>query len=139
MKCLAIDFDGCYTAHPQLVQELAVTALSYGIEVVTVTSRRKTYENELLMRAAGVTWPIIFAYDKPKKLAAIEAGVSPCVWLDDQPHMIGTGGESLECVGVFENELKYALDKMYEFKQRYNVSEFVEVIARLETVLGVKP
>ena len=139
MKTLAIDFDGTYTAHPQLCQELAVTALSFGIDVVTVTSRCKTAENELLMRAAGIAWPIVFSHDKPKKLAAKEAGHEVCVWVDDQPHMIGDGTESLECVGVFENELRHALRELHRLKNEYHIVGFVPLIARLETVLGVSP
>lgn len=139
MKCLAIDYDATYTAHPQLVHDLAVTALSYGIEVVTVTSRRKTLENEREMRAAGVSWPIIFAYDKPKKMAAIEAGCNPCCWLDDQPHMIGQGNESLECVGVFENELRHALTVLREFSRYQMIGPLFPLIERLETVLGGQP
>lgn len=137
MKCLAIDYDGTYTAHPQLIHELAVTALSFGIEVVTVTSRRKTLENEQAMRAAGISWPIIFAYDKPKRMAAAEVGVFPCVWLDDQPHMIGQGGETLECVGVFENELRHILNELRALKNNgCETGATHRMRMRLETVLG---
>ncbi len=135
MKTLAIDFDGTYSAHPRLMQELATTALSFGIEVITVTSRRKSLENEQAMRAAGISWRIIFAYDKPKKLAAKEAGCDVCVWVDDQPHMIGDGTEDVRTVGVFENELRHALNELKTIGRTGDRT--ARLIDRLETVLGV--
>lgn len=136
---IAIDFDGTYGEQPKLFGDLAASAFALGYAVITVTSRRKTLENEMAMREAGIYWPIVFAYDKPKKLAAIEAGWDVNVWLDDQPHMIGDGTEDGRTVGVFENELRNALDVLrrldLEFEQP---AEVMELIDRLETVLGTE-
>lgn len=132
---IAIDFDGTFASDPPAFIAAVSELLFKGHDLVTVTSRRKTLENEQHMRESGITWPILFAYDKPKKLAAIEAGFKVDVWIDDQPHMIGRGDESLECVGVFENELRYAL----EISKQYRHLDGIEhLVTRLETVLGVE-
>ena len=135
MKTIAIDFDGTFADAPHIFTVLAKTAIAFGVNVVTVTSRRKSLENEQAMRAAGISWPIIFAYDKPKKLAAKEAGCDVCVWVDDQPHMIGDGTEDVRTVGVFENELRHALNELKTIGRTGDRT--ARLIDRLETVLGV--
>lgn len=135
---IAIDFDGTFAEDPKAFTQVAFQFLKSGHNVVTVTSRRRTLENEQHMREAGITWPILFApHDKPKKRAAIEAGWNVDVWVDDQPHMIGRGDESLECVGVFENELRHALRTLKTFQDYRIHPTLTNLMTRLETVLGV--
>lgn len=107
---IAIDFDGTFTADPTFWSFFANDAVVHGHRVITVTHRRDTFENAQAMRNLGVNWPIVFAYDKPKKLAAIEAGYDEVsVWIDDNPHGIGDGTENVATQSVFEIELRNAL------------------------------
>lgn len=136
---IAIDFDGTLTADPGMWFTMLPQAIAHGHKLVTVTSRRESFENrqtiEKLMREVlGETWPIVFAYDQPKRMAAAESGHYPDVWIDDQPHMIGYGGESLEVVGVFENELRHALEVLRQVGASGDRTS--RLIDRLETVLG---
>ena len=136
---IAIDFDGTLTAcHGSWFSTLP-HFVAHGHSLVTVTSRRKSLENqreiECVMREVlGETWPIVFAYDQPKRMAARAAGFDPDIWIDDQPWTIGTGGESLDVVSVFENELRHAHKVLTNGDLR--MDEFAELVERLETVLG---
>lgn len=136
---IAIDFDGTLTAcHGSWFTTLP-HFLAHGHTLVTVTSRRNTLENlreieAVMIEVLGKKWPIVFAYDQPKRMAARAAGFDPDIWIDDQPWTIGQGGESLEVVSVFENELRHAHKVLTDGNLR--MSEFGELIDRLETVLG---
>lgn len=137
---IAIDFDGTLTAcHGSWLTTLP-HFVAHGHKFVTVTSRRETMSNRVEIEAAmidvlGKTWPIVFAYDQPKRMAARAAGFDPAIWIDDQPWTIGQGGESLDVVSVFENELRHAYDVL-----KNEVGEIdsigLRLIERLETVLG---
>lgn len=129
----SLDYDGTYNENPAAWLAVVSALGQFGIEVVTVTARRKTVENEQQMRAAGVCWPIVFAYDKPKKLAAIESGYRPDIWIDDNPQGIGDGTENTATQTVFEIELRHA----YKVLTGGNLlrHEFAELIERIETVL----
>ncbi len=136
---IAIDFDGTLTACQGSWFTTLPHFLAHGHTLVTVTSRRNTLENRHAIEAEMMavlqkTWPIVFAYDQPKRMAARAAGFDPDIWIDDQPWTIGQGGESLEVVSVFENELRHAHKVLTDGNLRMN--EFGELIDRLETVLG---
>lgn len=134
---LFLDFDGCFTADPDFWLQFAIRAGIFGHEVVTVTHRRDTLENRRAIRDTGVNWPVVFAYDMPKKFAAIEAGydVEGAVWVDDNPTGIGDGTECQPTTqSVFEIELRNAHKVLTDSNLRMN--EFAELITRLETVLG---
>ena len=134
---LCLDFDGTYAAFPNEFASMAALFAECGHEIVTVTARRKTLENEQAMRAAGVTWPIVFAYDKPKALAAKEAGydISQMIWVDDAPHVIGKGDESLAVESVWERELRHCYEVLRKVPLR-GQEELFELRERLKTVCG---
>ena len=73
---IAIDFDGVITADERMWMFAAHAIQIHGHKVITVTHRSDTFENAQTIRNSGVNWPIVFANDKPKKLAAIAAGYS---------------------------------------------------------------
>lgn len=134
-----IDFDGCYNDNPAAWLAVANALGSFGINVVTVTSRRDTPENLKEMRDAGVCWPIHFAHAKPKKMAAQDVNWNVSVWIDDHPEGIGTGNENLDTQTVFEIELRHALDVLKTAMEATSGPHFLwhrNLIARLETVLG---
>ena len=140
MTTIALDYDGCYTTNPNQWGVLASMCRASGDEVITVTSRQKTSENKLAMRAAGITWPIVFAGHKPKKLAAIEAGYSIQIWIDDNPQGIGDGTENVATQSVYEIELRHVLkvlesclDQQYYPFMREALRSSVE---RIKTVVG---
>lgn len=134
---LALDFDGTYTAHPEAWSLCLRAWRLCGVQVITVTARRDTLENRQAMQSAGVDWPIIFAYDQPKKLAAIEAGYAVDVWIDDNPHGIGDGTENVATQSVFEIELRHALKVIREDATYRQEPAFLHGLrTRLETVLG---
>lgn len=132
---IALDFDGTYTACPGSWFCSVPHFQAHGHEIITVTSRRKTLENEQAMRQAGVTWPIVFAYDCPKRLAAILAGYAVDVWIDDNPQGIGDGTENVSTQSVFEIELRHAYDVLKTMRFDCPIALAV-LLQRIETVLG---
>jgi hypothetical protein len=72
---IALDFDGTVTRDPQHWRRWLALARIDGHKVITVTSRRSTFENLVEIQAVlGRDHEIVFAYDQPKRMAAIEAG-----------------------------------------------------------------
>lgn len=131
---ISLDFDGTFSSDPKFWLLFARDAVVHGHRVITVTHRRKTFDNEQAMRNLGVNWPIIFAYDQPKKMAAIEHGFAVDVWVDDHPEGVGTGDEQQPTTqSVFEIELRNAYQVLTDGNLRMN--EFAELITRLETIL----
>ena len=141
--CIALDFDGVITADPKFWTFFASDAVVHGHRVITVTHRRKTFENAQAMRNLGVNWDIVFAYDQPKKLAAIKAGYAVDIWIDDNPHGIGDGSENVATQSVFEIELRNAYTVIRraiecELSDGARSGPLPFLIERLKTVL-VKP
>jgi len=138
---ISIDFDGTMTADPGLWFTVLPHIVAHGHELITVTHRRDTLENRQTIEQhqrdmLGRTWPIVFAYDKPKKFAAIEAGHEVAVWIDDNPHGIGDGSENVSCQSVFEIELRHALKWLNESSTMGSWPFVRELVKRIETVLG---
>lgn len=137
---LALDYDGCFTADPKFWTFFANDAVVHGHQVITVTHRRDTCENAQAMRNLGVSWPIVFAHDKPKKLAAIEAGYHADIFIDDNPVGIGDGSAFLGTQSIFEIELRNAMSVIVSaMKEGEQLpARLYRIVERLETVL-VKP
>jgi hypothetical protein len=100
---IALDYDGTLTIGERDFWRYVIgVARTHGYELVTVTSRENTLGNLSEITSAQLelgytSWPIVFAHDQPKRLAAEQAGFVPDIWVDDQPHMIGDGRGVLEC------------------------------------------
>lgn len=137
---IALDFDGTFTADPKFWSFFAHDAVVNGHQVITVTHRRDTFENAQAMRNLGVNWPIVFAYDLPKKYAAMKCGYAVDIWIDDNPQGVGDGSAFLGTQSVFEIELRNAMAvitaAMKEGEQL--PARMYRLVERLETVL-VKP
>lgn len=133
---IALDFDGTVTADPAFWCEFVCDAVAFGHEVITVTHRRDIPENRAaIAEILGADHPVIFAYDKPKKLAAIEAGYEVSVFIDDNPVGIGDGTERLATQSVFEIELRNAW-RVLKWQSGNMDRIGLELLKRLETVLG---
>lgn len=140
---IAIDYDGTLTAGERDFWRYVIgVALTHGYELVTVTSREETDGNRaeigrVMQYLSHQSWPIVFAHDQPKRLAAERAGFLPDIWIDDQPHMIGDDRGVLECQGVFENELRHAARILKRFfAGDVPASALSELSTRLQTVVG---
>lgn len=135
---ISLDFDGTITADPVFWCAFIMDAKDRGHDVITVTHRRDTPENRrAIENILGPSHLVIFAYDRPKKLAAIEAGHQVDIWIDDAPHGIGTGDENLETQSVFEIELRNALAVLKDALPFYWEShpKLLDLCRRLGTVL----
>lgn len=137
---ISLDFDGVITADPKFWTFFAADAVVHGHQVITVTHRLETFENAQAMRNLGVNWPIVFAHDQPKKLAAIKAGYAVDVWVDDNPCGIGDGSAFLGTQSVFEIELRNAMAVIQAAMKEGEQcpARLYRLVERLETVL-VKP
>lgn len=137
MLTISLDFDGTVTRDPQHWRRWLALARVDGHRVITVTSRRDTAQSRAEIREVlGEDHEIVFAYDQPKKMAAIEAGHDVDIFIDDQPHMIGQGGESTRVVGLFENELRHAWAVLKDAMTMGSHPALHALERRLETVLG---
>lgn len=135
MLTIALDYDGTYTAAPDLWQRFAKMAIEQGHRVITITARRDTLTSRIAMREAGVSWPIIFAYDKPKKLEALRLREEVAIWIDDNPQSIGDGTENLATQTVFEIELRHATAVLREVQAGLKNTHLDELLRRLQTVV----
>lgn len=137
---ISLDFDGTFTLATQVWFNFVRECQIRDHEIITVTHRRDTIANRQVIADAGVDWPVIFAYDKPKKFAAIEAGYAVDVWIDDAPHGIGVGDEyQPQTQSVFEIELRNAFNVLKTANDYTSGPHPIwqqRLITRLETVLG---
>jgi hypothetical protein len=96
---IAIDYDDTFTSDPVSWMHV-IQILEYWHRVICVSSRKNTLENMNTLRSElhdAVT--VVLAYDKPKRLAAKEAGFDVDIWIDDRPETIATKEECLALVG----------------------------------------
>ena len=101
---VSIDFDQTFTADPELFAAFAGLARQRGHTVIMVTGRADRVMHsdpsrhwgdevrEAIRRAAAgphLLDALIFAADRPKRLAAEQAGYKVDVWVDDDPEHVG--------------------------------------------------
>jgi hypothetical protein len=87
---VAIDFDGVFTADPELLRIWVAALRARGHQGVLVTGRgdHGTWGDEV-RAAVGDLLPIVFADGGWKRSAAARAGYLPQIWIDDQPEYVG--------------------------------------------------
>ncbi len=92
---IAIDFDGTFTEAPELWEKFIHIAQQDGHDVVCVTARRNTYENqELLERAFAhfhLALPTVFCNLGSKLDEMKKQGVKVDIWIDDNPETLVRG------------------------------------------------
>lgn len=98
---IAIDFDGTFSADPPLWAVFTFYAVARGHRVVLVTGRSdhvmysdpgRHWGNEvrglLAEHAVDDLLPVVFAGGRPKRVAALAAGYTVDIWIDDQPESV---------------------------------------------------
>lgn len=104
MVTVALDYDGTFTAAPSFWRKFILMAIDAGHTVIMVTGRsdRVMHSDPLrhwgeevrsALRMQGLTdiLPVVFAGDKPKRLAAEQAGYKVDIWIDDDPDAVNGG------------------------------------------------
>jgi hypothetical protein len=81
MSLIALDYDGTYTADPQLWDSFIAMASGRGHQVVCATMR---YDSEPI----DVPCEVIYTARQPKMAALAALGILPAIWIDDQPHFL---------------------------------------------------
>lgn len=85
---IAIDWDGTYTALPELFRQFTNKLLTYGHTVIFVTGRQDTEHHRI---EPPFCCPVVYAGNEYKRKAAERAGYKVDIWIDDMPEMIGEG------------------------------------------------
>lgn len=85
----ALDYDGTYTADPELWDSFISACKIRGHRVVVVTARRRTEENLEIVR--GPDAAIYFTELAAKKWYMDKIGVKVDIWIDDDPSVIING------------------------------------------------
>ncbi len=84
---IALDYDGTYTADPELWDQFISNARMRGHEVYCVTMRYEDTESkEVTISLEGKVNRIIYTDRKAKKAAfRMKCGYNPDIWIDDNP------------------------------------------------------
>lgn len=88
-----IDFDGTFTADPDLWRAFVHSAKAKGHKCVCVTARAdqemltlpSRHWGDEVREALGDLMPIVFCDSDPKELRTLRAGWNVDVWIDDDP------------------------------------------------------
>lgn len=98
---VSIDYDDTYTADKPTWDSVIKILQAAGHTVICVSSRRDTLENrqDLLKHLPPTLTGLVLAFDKPKRLAALDAGYRVDIWIDDRPATIASKEEMLALVG----------------------------------------
>lgn len=90
MKTIALDYDGTYTADPDMWNRVIELFKSYGWRVLVVTARRDTEENVAEVQVPGCS--VVFTRLSPKEWFMREnRGINVDIWIDDDPNVIING------------------------------------------------
>jgi hydroxymethylpyrimidine pyrophosphatase-like HAD family hydrolase len=84
---IALDYDGTYTADPELWQQFIQQAVARGHEVLCVTMRHE-HEGADMCQKLRERAKVIFTGRRAKAAAMGELNVRPSIWIDDNPHWI---------------------------------------------------
>ena len=84
---IALDFDGTYTADPELWDVFIANARARGHEIVVATMRYEDTESEIVeLSLADKVDMIVYTNRKAKKTALRQIiGRDPNIWIDDNP------------------------------------------------------
>lgn len=89
---IAIDYDGTYTAAPEMWSTFIEDAQRRGHRVIMVTCRRDTEENREDCRIPGILWNShYFTNLSSKKWFLDQRGVKVDIWIDDEPETVEKG------------------------------------------------
>jgi hypothetical protein len=85
---IALDYDGTYTASPWLWRRFISDAKEGGHEVVCVTMRFDSDAERIPDMDARVFGRVIYTGRKAKHQFLSDMGISPQIWIDDNPQWI---------------------------------------------------
>lgn len=93
--CIAVDYDGTFTADPVLFSSLIQNAKGAGHSVYIVTARRETEESCDQINADLDHWgcqcPVIFTALASKIDTCRRRGIEIDIWVDDDPRAVAYG------------------------------------------------
>lgn len=84
---IAIDYDGTYSAAPELWDQFIQLFQVAGHTIICCTGRTEDLAKPV-MNSVGKMVPVIFAGGVPKREACKKRGYDVNVWIDDMPEMI---------------------------------------------------
>lgn len=84
---ISIDYDGTFTADPDLWRRFIADAERQGHRVICVTGRKAAPDYSREPRLPESV-PVVLAGDDWKRHAAAKAGYAVTVWIDDMPEMV---------------------------------------------------
>jgi hypothetical protein len=88
LMLIALDYDGTYTADPDLWLLFITQAKQRGHQVMVVTMRNEFEKESVLRDLQGKVDRIILTDRKAKLPYMQKLGLSPDIWIDDQPHWL---------------------------------------------------
>lgn len=84
---IALDYDGTFSADPEMWLRFIADAKSNGHDIRCVTMRYDIERDSMDKRLLEAI-PVIFTCRKSKKKAARMQGFDPDIWIDDTPEWI---------------------------------------------------
>ncbi len=81
---IALDYDGTYTADPELWLDFIKRAQSRGHTVICVTMRHDHEALDMCLRLQGRV-EVICSARQAKQLFLKDQGIYPDIWIDDNP------------------------------------------------------
>ncbi len=99
---IALDYDGTYTADPDLWLMFITSARSRGHKVWVVTMRDEFELADVNRQLLGKVDRIVATSRKAKLPFLAARGINPQIWIDDMPHFIvgDAAGAGLRDTGV---------------------------------------
>jgi hypothetical protein len=85
---IALDYDGTYTADPDLWQAFIAAARTRGHRVFVVTMRHEFEAADVHRQLLGRVDRIVFTARRAKRPHMEFLGHHVQVWIDDQPHWV---------------------------------------------------
>ena len=94
---IAIDYDGTFTKIPRLLTQFIKSAQESGHRVICVTLRHESEGDEIRRSTLGRMCRIIFTNRRAKEPVLKELGITPDIWIDDQPFWIYKDATPIAC------------------------------------------
>ena len=91
---ICIDYDGTFSAIPELLTDFIVAAKKSGLRVICATMRYE-YEGKEVLESIGKLCEVIFTSRRAKLAYLKEQGIEPDIWIEDMPAFLfknGVGG-----------------------------------------------
>lgn len=88
---MCIDYDGTFTAAPELFTSFIAAAKSAGYRVICATMRYEQ-EGEEVLESIGKLCEVIFTSRRAKAAFLKDMGIEPSIWIDDRPEFLFADG-----------------------------------------------